>query len=161
MTACSWLPRLGLRLLFFVEGVCGFLFCTHSDGLIFYCGESQLYMPVQELMSSGSDDNVAFGLIGLLGLAGASSLTILDWMGSSYFRLTAVLFCLPQSMCLLLPEVGSIYDTLLVRHNIFLLLILLSQGAIVLTVWRHQLPNFQAPTESALRPIQSGQRRGP
>ena len=121
-----------IKWLYFLEAGFCFLFFYYSNGLVFRTGEGDSYKYVNELFSSGSDDDVAIALIGFICIL--TSLTLLIKKSKRYVNVVVIISLILQLLSLTLIQMGSIYDTLYLDRNIYLHGTILSQVTILLIV---------------------------
>lgn len=106
-----------IKWLYLLESAFCLLFFYRSDGLAYWDGSEIKY--TRDLFSSGSDDDVAIIVIGMIGLVGA----ILSFLNSSkkYLTIVVIAVAILQWSSQILIEVGSVFETLVFTRNIYLL----------------------------------------
>ena len=121
-----------VKLLYLLEAGLCFLFFYYSEGLAFPSGEDGSYQFVKELYSSGSEDDIAIFVVGLVCLL--TSLILLISKSIRFINAVVVVSMMFQLLSLILIQMGSIYYTLFFAWNIYLHGIVLSQLIILFIV---------------------------
>ena len=128
-----------VKLLYLLEAGLCFLFFYYSDGLAFPSGQDGSYQFVKELYSSGSQDDIAIFVIGLICLL--TFLVLLISKATRFINIVVIVSMILQLLSLILIQMGSIYYTLFFAWNIYLHGIVLSQLTILFIVVKENIKN--------------------
>lgn len=128
-----------MKWLYTLEAGFCFLFFYYSDALIFLMEEDNSFRFVNELYSSGSDDDVAIALIGFICVL--SSLALLISKSIWYVNMVVVISFMLQLLSLTLIQMGSVYYTLYFGWNIYLHGALISQAVILFILIKVNMMN--------------------
>ncbi len=106
-------------LIYFVQGLLFLMSFYFGEGLVFFDEQSGVYKSVKSLQSSGSDDDISIWIQGVASLV--ISTTLLVKRGSLKWTLVIVsVGIFFQFVSLLLIEVGSVFSTIIVAKDIYL-----------------------------------------
>ena len=124
-----------IKWLYLVEGLFCYLFFYHSNGLAFSTNDGYQY--VNELYSSGSDDDVAIMLVGLI--CGLTIILLLISKSLIYTNVIVALSLILQLLSLIIIQVGSIYITLFQDFNVYLYGIVIAQLLILGVLFKENM----------------------
>jgi hypothetical protein len=124
----------GLRLLYLIEAICFFSCVYFTEGLL-YLDQSNLAQPVKSLYSSGSEDDVAIWMLGVVGALIFLILLLRKYSVGQLLVIVAVGFVL-QLFSIFLIQMGSIVYTITMGKNVFLACGCLAQALVFVMVIR-------------------------
>jgi len=112
-----------LKIFTLLEILTCYLFLFHTNGLLFYDDEGYEY--VTNLQSSGSEDNIAFFLVGCLYFLFLVIILMKKWKPSIVLVMLFLIFII-HLLILAIIQMGSVLTTILVDHNAFLLFLMIN-----------------------------------
>ena len=130
-----------LRLLYGFQGGLCFVFYYGPSGLGYMESHARTYTPVRALLSSGSDDDIAIFLLGVVSVC-LLILMMLKKLNLKGLNIIIILGSFLQLMALVLIEVGSLLDTIVYGRSLTMLSIVLCQIGIFI-IWAYCNVNAQ------------------
>jgi hypothetical protein len=122
-----------LRSLYFISALLCWLFFYFSNGLIFYDESTNSYLSVNTLYTSGSDDDIAIWILGLVNFITFAVLLFKKY-SQQLISIIIALSLVLQMTSLILIQMGSVIITIFVGKDLFLGGMLISQILAVI-IW--------------------------